>query len=199
MLAAMDPAGWPEMERASERWGAGPVDVPRRHVLEVGRRRHRRITAPSGLLLFACMFLPAIRSCGTSVYPTEMPYFWHPYVYGLALCVASFALTAHSVRLAVRTLRALACIAVAGGAGLLLLSTGLGAVELALAAILLAAIGLRGHGERRLAITGIVISALCLLWFGLWAGSKDALVGVYLSLGASIFLLAGSLLWLSEI
>jgi len=186
MLVTMDPAGW-------------PVDVPRARVLEVGRRRHRRITAPSGLLLFACMFLPAVKSCGTSVYPTEMPYFWHPYVYGLALGIASFALTAHSVRLAVRTIRALAYVAIAGGATILLLSTGLGVIELGLGAILLAAIGVRGHAERRLAITGIVLSALCLLWFGLWAGSKDALVGVYLSLGASIFLLAGSLLWLSEI
>jgi hypothetical protein len=182
----MDSAGW-------------PVDVPRAHVLEVGRRRHRRITAPSGLLLFVCMFLPAVNSCGASVYPSEMPYFWHPYLYGLALAIASFALTARSVRLAVRTMRVLAWTAVAGGAGLLLVSTGLGAVELALGAILLAAIGVRGHAERRLALSGIVISVLCLLWFGLWAGSKDALVGVYLSLGASIFLLAGSLLWLSEI
>jgi hypothetical protein len=182
----MDSAGW-------------PVDVPRAHVLEVGHRRHRRITAPSGLLLFACMFLPAVNSCGTSVYPTDMPYFWHPYVYGLVLALASGALTAHSVRLAVRAVRALAWLAIAGGVGLLLVSTGLGSVELGLGAILLAAIGIRGHAERRLAISGIVVSVLCLLWFGLWSGSKDALVGVYLSLGASIFLLAGSLLWLSEI
>lgn len=186
LSTAMQSAGW-------------PVDVPRRHVLEVGRRRHRRITAPSGLLLFACMFLPAVRSCGASVYPTEMPYFWHPYIYGLALAVASFALTAQSVRLAVRAVRAFACVAIAGGAGLLLLSTGLGAIELGLGALLLGAIGLRGYAERRLAITGIVIGASSLLWFGLWAGSNDALVGVYLSLGASIFLLIGSLVWLSEI
>jgi hypothetical protein len=33
----------------------------------------------------------------------------------------------------------------------------------------------------------------------LWAGSAGAMVGVYLSLAASIFLLAGSLLWLSEL
>jgi hypothetical protein len=186
MLAAMDSAGW-------------PVDVPRAHVLEVGRRRHRHVTAPSGLLLFVCMFLPAVNSCGASVYPTDMPYFWHPYVYGLVLAVASFALTAHSVRLAVRALRTLAWLAIAGGAGLLLVSTGIGTVELGLGAILLGAIGVRGHAERRLAVTGIVVSVMCLLWFGLWSGSKDALVGVYLSLGASIFLLAGSLLWLSEI
>jgi hypothetical protein len=182
----MDSAGW-------------PVDVPRAHVLEVGRRRHRRITAPSGLLLFVCMFLPAVNSCGASVYPMDMPYFWHPYLFGGALAIASFAVTVRSIRLAVRTLRTMAWLAVAGGAALLLVSAGLGAIELGLGAILLGAIGVRGHAERRLAITGIVISVLCLLWFGLWSGSKDALVGVYLSLGASIFLLAGSLLWLSEI
>jgi hypothetical protein len=182
----MDSAGW-------------PVDAPRAYVLEIGPRRHRRLTLPSGLVLFLCMFLPAVNACGSSVYPTEMPLFWHPYVYGLALAIASCAWTVGAVRRAVTMMRVVACTAIAGGAVALLASTGLGAVLLVLGCVLLAMIGLRGASERRIASTGIVVSVMCLLWFGLWAGSAGALIGVYVSLAASIFLLAGSLLWLSEI
>jgi hypothetical protein len=72
-------------------------------------------------------------------------------------------------------------------------------IELLLGGVLLGVIRVRGVSENRIAITGIIMSVACVLWFGLWAGSSGALVGVYLALGASIFLLAGSLLWLSEI
>ncbi len=182
----MDSAGW-------------PVDAPRAYVLEVGPRRHRRMTLPSGLLLFVCMFLPAVKECGASVYPTEMPVFWHPYVYGLALAIASCAMTVGAVRRAVTMMRVVAGLAIAGGAATLFASTGLGTVLLVLGGVLLAMIGVRGASERRIASTGIVVSVMCLLWFGLWAGSAGAMIGVYVSLAASIFLLAGSLLWLSEI
>lgn len=184
---AMDSAGW-------------PIDLPRGRVdLEVGRRRHRRLTGPSGLLLFVCLFLPAVKQCGTAVYPVEMPYVWHPYVYGLALAVATLGITSRWIRVSATMLRVLAYLTLAGGGVLLAASTGFAGAWLALGLVLLATIGLRGHSERRIAATGIVISVSSLLWFGLWAGTASALVGVYVALAASIFLLAGSLLWLSEI
>jgi len=154
---------------------------------------------PSGVLLLLCVFLPAVKSCGTAVYPIETPYFWHPYLYGGALALAALATTLRGVRAATLGMRALAWLCVAGGAILVPLSPGFGVVELALGCILLGIIGVRGVSEKRIAVTGIVVSVLSLLWFGLWAGSSGALLGVYVSLGTSIFLLAGSLLWLSEI
>jgi hypothetical protein len=184
----MDSAGW-------------PVDLPRARVLEIGHRRHRRLTAPSGVVLFVCMFLPAMKSCGSAaVYPTELPFYCHPYVYGLALAIASLAVTERAVRRAVVMMRVVAWSAVAGGIATIVQSRGLGGAALiALGGALVAVIGVRGAFERRIAITGIVVSVLCILWFGLWAGSGGALVGIYLSLAASIFLLAGCLLWLSEL
>lgn len=177
-----------------------PADPPRaRLYLELGRRRHRRLTLPAGLVLFVCLFLPAVDGCGQPVYPIETPYFWHPYVYGGALAFAALATTVRGLRTATLGLRLLAWLALIGGCVLTTLSVGFGAVETVLGGVLLAIIGTRGVAEKRLALTAIVVSVLSLLWFGLWAGSSGALVGVYVSLTASIFLLAGSLLWLSEI
>ncbi len=82
---------------------------------------------------------------------------------------------------------------------MMLTSGAVGAVLTTVAAVQLAIIGVSGTSEKRLAGSGIVVSVLSLLWFGLWSGSSGALVGIYVSLVASIFLLAGSLHWLSEI
>jgi hypothetical protein len=176
------------------------VDVPVRRVeLQLGRRRHRRITGPAGLLLFICLFLPAVRGCNDTVYPLSMPMFWHPYLYGLVFAVATASLTLRSVRYAVVALRILAWLTIVGGAILLVVAGALGIGELALGAILLAAIGRRGFSERRVALTAIAIGACSLLWFGLWAATPDALIGVYLSVLASGGMLAGGLVWLGEL
>ena len=42
-----------------------------------------------GIVLFACLFLPAVRTCGTQVvYPFEFPTLCSPYVLGLLVALA---------------------------------------------------------------------------------------------------------------
>jgi hypothetical protein len=54
------------------------------------RRRHRFITASSGLLLFACLFLPVAQSCGREVAPYEARAY-PPYVIGLLVMALALA------------------------------------------------------------------------------------------------------------
>lgn len=73
------------------------------------RRRAHLLTIPSGVLLFACLFLPAITSCDGPIIPVELPPFWLPYLVGAS--VAGFALhaiSASAVRLSVLRRRAAA-------------------------------------------------------------------------------------------
>jgi hypothetical protein len=178
-----------------------PVDIPRAQVhVNLGRRRHRVVTLPSGLLLFVCLFLPAVKGCGHQpVYAFEMPYFWHPYLYGGVLAIAALASTHRALARATIAVRTLAVVVFVGSLLMTAMSPGFGTVLFGIAAVQLAVIGLRGVSEKRIAASGIVVASLSLLWFGLWSGSSDAMIGVYLSFIASIFLLAGSLKWLSEI
>jgi len=177
----------------------GAVDVPRARVeLELPRRKHRRITGPSGLLLFVSLFLPAVKGCSAPVYPLTMPELAHPYLFGLVLALGAGAFTVRGLRNTVRALRGLAWLTIVGASALALFIPELGFVELILGFGLLAAIGRRGYSEARAAITTIVVGALSLIWFGLWALSPDALIGVYLSSLGSAGLLVGGLVWLSE-
>lgn len=178
---------------------AGPVDVPRARVeLELGRRRHRRITGPAGLFLFVCLFLPAVKGCGEPVYPVAMPMFWHPYIYGLVIALATARVTVRHLHYTVVALRILAWLTVVGAALLILFAGGVALAELFIGALLLALIGRRGTSERRVAGTTVAVGALSLLWFGLWVITPDAMVGVYVSAAASAALLVGGLVWLVE-
>ena len=175
------------------------VDLPRARVeLELGRRRHRRITAPSGLLLFVCLFLPAVRGCDETVYPLSMPMFWHPYIYGAVFALGAMTVSVRHLRHTVLALRVLAWLTIIGGAFLLASTGAIGIVEMIIGACLLGAIGRSGCSERRVAFTAIVASTFSLLWFGMWLATPDAMIGVYLSAFASVGVLAGSLVWLGE-
>lgn len=175
------------------------IELPKARVVpELGRRRHRRITGPAGAILFACMFLPAVKGCEAPVYPIEAPMFLPPYLFGLAFAVAAGVWTARGMRHAIRGLRAVTVLAILGSAVTMLLVPPVGVVELFAGVAVLAAIGWSGYSERRAAIAALVVGTLCTLWFGLWASTRDAMIGVYLAALGSVGLLAGAAIWLVE-
>jgi len=176
------------------------IDLPKPRIeIEVGRRRHRRLTGSAGLLLFICLFLPAVKGCSEPIYPVSMPMFWHPYVYGLVFAFGTATVSLRGLRYTIVALRVLAWLTVVG-AGLLVIATGgPGIVELVIGSCLIALIGTRGYCERRMALTAIAVGAMSLLWFGLWVITDSGLVGVYLSTVASFGLLVGGLVWLAEL
>ena len=179
---------------------AGPVDLPRRRVdLEIGKRRHRRVTGPAGVLLFVCLFLPAMKGCSETIYPVTVPMFWHPYIFGLVFALGTATVSVRNLRYTIVALRVLAWLTIAGGVFLTIASGGVGLAQIGIGGILSAAIGARGHSERRVALTAIAAGSLSLLWFGLWVLTPEALIGVYLSALASVGLVVGGLVWLGEL
>jgi hypothetical protein len=165
---------------------------------ELGRRRHRRITGPSGWLLLVCMFLPAVKGCHAPIYPLEMPMFLPPYLYGLVLALGAVAATPLGVRLAIGALRAITVMTVLGSAAVILLAPPIGVIEMVSGLVVLTALGWGGHSEVRAAAATGLIGLICVMWFGAWASTSDALVGVQLSLVGSVGVTLGGLVWLVE-
>lgn len=163
-------------------------------------RRHRPLTFVSGLVLFVCMFLPASKGCGEPVVPVDMPLaLWTPYIYGLAFAIIAYARTAAGIAGATIVLRVLAWLVTVSGVAMLGELVPVGVVEIVLGVVLLATIGFRQISEARLAITGIVISAISVTWFAWWTMTPVALAGMWLSLVSALALFAASLMWMVEI
>jgi hypothetical protein len=178
----------------------GAVELPPAHVEPtLGRRRHRRITGFSGIVLFACIFLPAVKGCSEPVYPLEMPIFLHPYLYGIVFAIAGTTLTARGMRTVLILLRAIVVLSVLDGIICAFMAPPLGLILLSVAGVLYGAIGFSGASERRIAATAMIVGGGSTIWFGLWAGSPDALVGVYVSLAGAVGLLVGGIVWLAEL
>lgn len=174
------------------------VELPVRRVVP-GQRRPRPLIGLSGLLLFACMFLPAIRGCGAPLTPLDAPPFLPPYVFGLVLAVIALWRTARGLALGVHALRLAAVLVVIGSVLVTMLAPPIGLTELVLGCVLLAMIGVYDASERRVAAAAMAISMICVVWFAFWSITPDALVGVHLSLIASIGLFAGSVGWLHDL
>ncbi|HEY0985503.1 MAG TPA: hypothetical protein VGD80_00575 [Kofleriaceae bacterium] len=153
----------------------------------------------SGILLFACVFLPAVKGCNHPVMPYEFPPFLPPYLYGLVFAAIAMAGSRRGVMCGVLALRVLATLVVTGSIVLFVVAPPVGAIELMIGTMLFAIVGLSGTTEARIAGTGVTIGLISTLWFGFWALTSDALLGVYLSLASSAGLLTGSLLWLREL
>ncbi len=163
-------------------------------------RRHRPLTGTAGVLLFLCMFMPALKGCGDStVVPLELPPFLPPYLYGLVFAFAALARSQRGVMASVVALRVMATLVTCAGFVVFLIAPEVGIVELFLGIVLVAAVGGRGYAEQRVALTALIMGAVCTLWFSMWSFTEGALLGVHLSLLSSISLLVGAAVWYVEL
>jgi hypothetical protein len=186
------------------------TEPPTSHAVELEppaplpRRRHRWITAPSGIVLAACVALPAVRVCGTPTYPYETPPLVTPYVLGLLVAILALVGARRAVAGLVIAIRCVVWVTVFGW-GLFLVYIVFSDAEivpilvwLAIGAILLGVFG-RGPPDERAAIrVTLGTAALGIVWFGLWCFDPNAMFGIYLSAGASIGVLVGGLEWRRE-
>lgn len=180
--------------------GSAAVEPPIPYVTPVSRaRRHRTLTGMSGILLFACMFLPAIKGCNHPVMPYEVPPLLPPYVYGLVFALFAMSGSSRGLAFGVAALRVMAVLVVAASVVLVVVVPAVGALALMIGTVLLVIVGLSGTTEARIAGTGIAVGLISMIWFGFWSVTPDALLGVYLSLASSVGLFVGSLEWLREL
>jgi hypothetical protein len=163
--------------------------------LEPPRRRYRPLLGVSGVVLFVCLFLPALRVCSHDDTPAQYPMLWPPHVFGLVFAVCSLV-TSDRVRLALA--RTLAYLCVAGMLLLMAYSFLLGGIELVLALVIAFGFG-TDRREIGLAHGAIVVGMVSTGWFALLASSSDALYGSTLSLCASLALLAAGFIWRGDI
>lgn len=179
--------------------GATAIDPPLLRIAPGTRiRRHRRVTALSGVLLFACLFLPAVDACGP-VIPYELPPVAPPYVFGLVFALIAISQTPRALRRGIAALRVVSVLVAVAGLVVMAILPEVGIPELGFGVALLAIIGLSRTSEARIAGAAIAVAAVSMPWFALWCLDDSALCGAYLSLAGSAGLFVGGVLWLREL
>ena len=170
------------------------------------RRRHRWISLPSGVLLFVCLFLPAVKSCGEPVYPFELAPLTTPYLLGLLVALVALMTAPGAVSKVVWIARALMWATVIGWTLFLLaqvLDEGdayfMPLFTAVPGAVVLAIFGRGKRDERAATRMALGTAVLGIGWFGMWCFDGSALIGVYLSAAASVGLFIGALEWRREI
>jgi hypothetical protein len=190
---AVEPAG----DRDRERDG-GETPATR-------RRLHRWLTCPSGAVVFACLFLPAVRVCNAPAYPYEVIGVQTPYVLGLLAALVAAARSRRVVAALVIAIRglvwvtnlgwavALVVVAVSDGEPVPLLAW------LAVTGVLIALFGWRGTDERAAARVTIAAGVSALVWFGIFLFDPGAMYGTYTGAVAASVLLIGGLEWRRQV
>jgi len=177
-----------------------------RHVAREPRRHHRWLTAPSGWLLFVCMFLPAWKPCanGEPLPMAIIPFAWPPYLAAVMIAIT----VSTRVRKEIESRGALllvlvrfSAIAVAAFALLTLVDDGV-TIETAIAVKVGTVVALlvpwRGT-ERAIAGTSVVVSAALIAFTAMIAHERYAVWGAYLAVVAASSLFVGCTWWWVEL
>jgi hypothetical protein len=168
-------------------------------------RRHRFVTAPSGTLLFVCLFLPALRVCNEPTYPTEVVGVQAPYLLGLLVAIAA-VVTAPRVRDGLVLAARFVVWATIAGWGLVLVVIAVSdrevvpfVVWLPVSAVLVALFGWgKRRGEVEAALVAFASGVMSLVWFALMVLEPSPMYGAYLSVLGSAGLVVGGLWWRRE-
>jgi hypothetical protein len=188
---AVEPAG----ERRSDRGETPPTR----------RRLHRWLTCPSGAVVFACLFLPAVKVCNAPAYPYEVIGVQTPYVLGLLAALVAAARSPRVVAALVIAIRGLVWITNLGWAvALVVVAVSDGelvplAAWLAVTGVLIALFGWRGTDERAAARVTIAAGVSALVWFGIFLFDPGAMYGTYTGAVAASVLLIGGLEWRRQV
>lgn len=158
--------------------------------------RRRSPLGVSGLLLFACLFLPTLRVCGDPMMPVQFPPTYGVYLGGLLVGFLGFSVarrTRRNVFYALVTIYILT-------AGVWL-SLWIGAVTTEIAGFIVGALSLAGlvlamraitrvaWTERAPAVTCVVHALVSMAWSALLAFDPDGMWGAMVSLGAASLML----------
>ena len=168
-------------------------------------RRHRLITAPSGVVLFACLFLPAVEVCGSPAYPFEAWPVAAPYLLGLVVAILALVRGARARSGLVLAARLLVWVTVVGWTiylvGVAASRRGEvvpGLVWCAVAGVILWMFGVGRRDEAAAARTTIATAVVCSVFFGVLCVTSP-LYGVYVSCAATVGILVGGLEWRREL
>ena len=126
----------------------------------MSRRTHRPFTALSGIVLFLCLFLPAVKACNSPVYPYELPPFCPPYAFGLIIAIVAMARTRRGLAIALAILRITIVAMFVAGLVCIAWAPAVAAGLCLFAAVFLAIVGLSKQDERPVAILTITANAI---------------------------------------
>jgi len=189
--------------------GAFPVE-PARAVLrepEPPARRHRWLTAPSGVIVFVCLFLPAVRICGSPAYPYEAFGVQTPYLLGLLAAIAALVRRPRALAGLVIAMRVVLWLTVVGWFVAFVVMAGDPRhhevlpllVWVPVSAVFVLVFGWRSRDERAAARATIGAAIGGIVWFGLFCFDPGAMYGTYTGAVASVGMLVGGLGWWREV
>ena len=171
---------------------APPVEAVRRR----RRYRHRPVLGASGIVMFVCLFLPAMRTCDHPDYPLDhFPYFTAPYFLGLAIATFAFVVGPRTLALAFAVTRALLAAVLVGALSMVVEAPVFAIFEVCIALGFIAIVGVRRRDEHALSIFAVALGAAETCWFLMVAAPPDGMIGGQLALVAGIGTMLGGMLW----